>query len=166
MTINVGNDGFYVIHERNAGEALVKWQEAKKSLDFFKEQEMLFRKSIVRAMFPAATVGTNNLPLNGGAVLKAVLKEDYNLMKDDVKKQALAGEPVDPWKSVTAVLDAFAVIGGDVGNLLADRLVKWEPTVSVSEYKQLTKPYRDVFDTVLTIKPASPELKLDLPKAK
>jgi hypothetical protein len=164
--LNTLEDGSVVVTEATRDEALTEWTKAKQALDYFKDREMMLRKSIITGLFPQATIGTNNLTLPGAYELKAVLKNDYSIQKDDVKAQAARNETIDPYKTLNQVLDAFVEIGGDVGGLLADRLIKWEPTVSVSEYKLLTQAYRELFDKVLVIKPASPELKLIPPAAK
>lgn len=128
-------------------DQILLWDATKKELDALKDREMKMRKHIVESNshgFDATQVGTQNVDLGNGWTLKAVVKQSYKLDTDHDKVEA-ALDRLEDWQ--------------------ADRLVKWSPTMSVSEYKKLDDDEREVIDEVLTISTASPTLTLVPPKA-
>jgi hypothetical protein len=73
-------------------------------------------------------------------------------------------------QQVEPVLDAIEALG-ERGRLLADRLVKWTPELSATEYEMLAASEdpidiqaKTLIDAILTVKPASPELTFEPPK--
>lgn len=66
---------------------------------------------------------------------------------------------------VDDALDAVAKCG-NTGAFVADRLVKFEPRLSLTEYKQLTDDQRKAIDTCLTTTPGQPVIELIEPKEK
>jgi hypothetical protein len=124
-------------------EAIMAWDEAKKTLDRAKAREMELRKHIVAGQFDVDKIGTQNVELGNGWKLKAVVKETFTLSSD-----------VD---AVEAMLDGLE-------DWQADRLVKWSPRLMKKEYDELDAEDRAKVDKVLTIKPASPTLELVAPK--
>lgn len=129
--------------EMTRDEQLLAWRDAKKTLDAAKDAEMQMRKHIVDTHFDTSHVGTQNIELGEGWKVKAVVKENYVLDGDNDKVDA-ALDRLEDWQ--------------------AERLVKWSPRLSVSEYKKLDAEDKAVIDGVLTIKPASPTLELVPPK--
>ena len=129
--------------EMTRDEKIMAWNEAKRTLDAAKAAEMEMRKSIVAAEFDTSKVGTQNVELGNGWKLKAVVKESYKL-DSDVEKVEDMLDGLEDWQ--------------------AERLVKWSPTLSVSEYKKLDDEDRAKVDKVLTIAPSSPTLELVAPK--
>lgn len=158
-TFNAKPEPAIKVTEANRDKVLQEWKDIKEKLDKFKALEMEYRLCIVKGLFPAAKVGTNNLPLGSDWKLQAVIKENYTLEK--IPKELA---PPDPWVKVQEALEQFVQLRGDVGAHIADRLVKWEPVLSVSEYKSLPEDLRVVIDKILTVSEASPELKLVPPK--
>lgn len=124
-------------------EKIMAWNEAKKTLDAAKAAEMEMRKAIVATEFDVSHVGTQNVELGNGWKLKAVVKESYKLDKDADKVEDML-DKLENWQ--------------------ADRLVKWTPTLSVSEYKKLDAEDKAKVDAVLTVSPSSPTLELVAPK--
>lgn len=124
-------------------EQLLAWKDAKRTLDAAKEAEMTMRKAIVEAHFDATKVGTQNIELGQGWKVKAVVKQNYKLDSDAEKVEDVL-DTLEDWQ--------------------AERLVKWSPTLSVSEYKKLSDEDRAAIDKVLTIDFASPTLELIAPK--
>jgi hypothetical protein len=127
-------------------QQILAWDAAKKELDALKDREMKMRKHIVESNshgFDPTQVGTHNTDLGNGWTLKAVVKQSYKL-DTDVDKVEAALDKLEDWQ--------------------ADRLVKWSPTMSVSEYKKLDDAERATVDGVLTISIASPTLTLVPPK--
>lgn len=137
-------------------QILQKWLDAKKVLDDAKDLEMQMRNAVVAA-FPfteGAKEGTHRVDLANGWQLKVVLKQNYNLNKDTDK-------------ALTAYENAGAT---DVEKALradlTERLVKWKPTLSISEYRNLDAAALKALEPVLTITDGSPALELIEPKTK
>jgi hypothetical protein len=137
---------------------LAVWNTLKADLERVKELEMHARKSIVPIYFPDPKniEGTQNFDLGNDYKLKVVKKLNYRMAAND---------------KVTAALDAIAEIG-DEGKFIAERLVSYDPRLSVSEYKALDpanpvhKKIKATIDGVVTIAEGSPELTIIEPKAK
>lgn len=126
-------------------EKIVAWKDAKLQLDAFKKLEMELRKELVSENFDHEKLeGTENLELGNDWKLKCVKKLSYKLdNQKGATVKALAAMP----------------------SYVAERLVKWEPKLSTSEYKKLDATNRAIIDEVLTITEASPSLDLVAPKA-
>lgn len=138
-------------------ELLQQWIEKKKTLESAKAEEMELRKQIVSFVAdPDKIEGTENIELGNGYKLKAVKKVTYNFN---------VPEGVDKRDFVDDVLDKLEKVGPE-GKFLADRLVKWNPELSVSEYKELPENFKKIVDEVIVTKEGSPTLELVEPKAK
>lgn len=126
-------------------EKILEWKNAKVQLDAFKTLEMKLRSELVSENFDGSKLeGTENLDLGNSWKLKCVKKLSHKLTnKNGETAKALVALP----------------------SHISERLVKWEPTLSVSEYKRLDPAHRAIIDEVLTIKEASPSLDLVAPKA-
>lgn len=127
-------------------QQIIQWNEVKKTLDQVKETEMMMRKHIVESNshgFDPEQIGTQNVELGNGWILKAVVKQSYKLDPDTDKVDA-ALDKLEDWQ--------------------AERLVKWTASMSVSEYKKLDQAGLDAINPVLTISLASPTLTLVPPK--
>ena len=135
--------------EKNA--LLLNWKSAKTQLNAIKETEMSLRLQVQEAFFPVAsrTKGTQRYQLGEGWAVKLVAKYDYKLDGDKVE----------------AALDQIEAQGPG-GALIAERLVKFTPTLSQTEYKQLGEVDKPIIDAILTITPATPSLELEEPKVK
>lgn len=132
-------------------EALVKWGAISEQLETIKTAEMNLRKIIFGECFPNPKEGTNNLELGAGYILKGTHKLSYNVSnQDDVCTKALE-----------AIHDT-----GNEGPFIAERLIKWKPELSTSEYKKADDKYKKLLEPCLTIKPGSPSLELVAPKGK
>jgi hypothetical protein len=138
---------------------LMEHQKLKDDIDKLKEREMELRKYIVDRCFPNKQEGTNILALGAGYELKAGVKFNYKLDTD--------------LKKVENALDDIAVMGNE-GAFLADRLVKWEATFLLTEYREICKSdatdiqkkIRKRIEDVLTITEAAPTLEIKEPKRK
>lgn len=135
----------------NRDQLLVQWLDSKRALEVAKEREAALRKQIVEsAGFDLSKLeGTERLELGNGYELKAVKKLTYTL---DVAK-------------VDSALDKIEATG-PAGKLIAERLVKFKPELSVREYKELDPKFKKIIDSVLTVKSGMPTLELIEPKAK
>jgi hypothetical protein len=133
---------------------LKAWQEAKGQLDEVKEREAALRKSVFELEFPSPTEGTQRVPLGNGYMLKAVYPLRYECPKDKVLKFAQTEQG----------LEELAKLGPEAG-FVADRLIEWEPVVQIKEYRTLKPEYKTIVDKFVTIKPGSPQLEIEPPKA-
>lgn len=136
---------------------IVAWQQADQELKALKAREMDLRKKVMASAFPQATVGTNTFDLGQGYELKGVRKLNYSLTNGD--------------NQTADALDAIEKLGNE-GAFIADRLVKWKPELSITEYKALDAAnpthvkIKGLIDAVLTITDGSPELNVKEPKNK
>lgn len=141
-------------------QLVMQWEQAKKASDNAIALERTLRTQVVDLCFPADTrkVGTNNLDLGRGVKLKAVTGLRYTLDKADDAART------------NAAVDAIEQTGNE-GEFIAERLVKWKPELSVSEYKKLDmtnpthKRIKDIIDGVLTITPESAQVEIIYPNA-
>lgn len=139
-------------------QLLMKWDLCKKQVEFAKAQEMELRKYIVSRAFPEKHEGVNTKELGNGYALKAGVKFNYSLDNDN--------------KKINAALDAIGKCGNQ-GAFVAERLVNWKPSLSLSEYRELQDDGSDTgkqilrhINSVLTIKEAAPTLEIKEPKVK
>lgn len=125
------------------------WYSAKQSLDYWKDQEEKLRKQVIDSAFKTtARNGTKRVNLNDGVKLKAVFNNTLKLDKDPIKED---------YSHLQAALQG-------VNPQILNKLIKWEPKVSTSEYKKLTDSEQTIVDKVLTIKPGTPQLDIEFPK--
>lgn len=141
-------------------QVLMTWEHAKKTLDDAKEREMTLRKYVVAKAFTTPTEGTNTLDIGNDFKLKAVINYNYNLADND---------------TVEKTLEKIAKVGND-GPFIADRLVKWEATFLLTEYRKLQEGAENnspeaikilkLCNEMLTITDKAPTLEIKEPKAK
>jgi hypothetical protein len=143
-------DGMLLMHEA-----------AKEQLDYWKEKEMEYRKICAKFLVPQGTEGMNNVELGNGFVAKVGIKYNYKLDSDNNK--------------VWAGLEKIENLGNQ-GKFVADRLVSWSPSLSLSEYRELqdqaekgslfAKNCLKEISGFLTIVDAAPTLEIKEPKKK
>lgn len=138
-------------------EKLKAWERTKLDLGALTMRERALRAEVVAELFPAPTIGTNNLDLGNGYTLKFVKGVNYSLDKGDV-------DPNTGLCNTDRALDNMRSTGND-GAFVADRLVKWKPELSISEYKKLSDTHKKIIDKVITTSDASPELTIVVPPA-
>lgn len=139
-------------------DLLVAWQGAKQKLDEAKELEAEFRKASVEFISdPSKKSGTENIELGNGYKAKTVKKLNYGFVKTDDGK-------LDK-KALDRALERIEK-DGPVGELIAERLVKWTPDLSLSEYKLLSDKYKNIIDAVIVTTEGMPTLEIIEPKAK
>lgn len=136
-----------------------QWLAAKQQLDSAKEIEAALRGELVTTYFDnQKEEGTENLELGNGYKLKAVKKLSYRIDKN----------------AIDGALDAIEKLGEE-GKFIAGRLVKWQPELSVSEFKKLQENASSptvaqtivaLITPVLTITPGMPSLEFVEPKAR
>lgn len=140
-------------------KTLMAWETSKKEVEAAKEKEMQLRKKAVALMHdPSRTGSTENVDLGGGwkATFKVPVK--YSFVKN-----------VDGKTDKAKIERALSKIekDGEAGELVAERLVKWTPELSLTEYKQLPEKYLKIINEVLeTSTDGAPTLEIKEPKAK
>lgn len=123
------------------------WNNAKRALGEATSVERALRAQVIEAFSTETSEmasGVENIDLGDGFDLKINHKLDYKLGDRD---------------SVNDALDAIAksMNGGDI---IASRLVKWKPEVSITEYKLLGPIQVGIINKVLTIKPATKSIEI------
>ena len=139
----------------NRDAKILAWEESVKALAAAKEAEAALRREALAETFQfdpeALREGTENFELGNGYKLKAVFKISRNLNNEN--------------DAVDKVLSKIEKAGAE-GQFIAERLVKWKPELSVSEYKKLPEKFKKMIDEVVTSKEATPSLELVAPKSK
>ena len=139
----------------NRDAKIIAWEAAVKALAAAKDAEAALRKEVLAEAFAfdpeALREGTENFELGNGYKLKAVFKISRNLNNEN--------------EAVDKVLSKIEKTGPE-GAFIAERLVKWKPELSVSEYKKLPEKFKRLFDEVVTSKEVMPALELVAPKSK
>ena len=139
----------------NRDAKILAWEAAVKALAAAKDAEAALRKEVLAEAFAfdpeALREGTENFELGNGYKLKAVFKISRNLNNEN--------------EAVDKVLSKIEKTGPE-GSFIAERLVKWKPELSVSEYKKLSEKFKKMIDEVVTSKEAMPSLELVAPKSK
>lgn len=132
-----------------------EWYVAKKALDEVRAREVELRKQVFAADFPEPELGTQRIELGAGYKLKAVYSLSYKLIGGN--------DMVETIQNTVAGLSA-------TGSVLADRLIKWTPELSTSEYKKLDPDVpeqlaiKQLIDKIIETKPATPTLEVEAPK--
>lgn len=144
------------MNENAKRDALIlEWREKQAQLSKLKDEEMALRKQVLGELFSfdpeVLREGTENFELGQGYKVKAVFKIDYKLNNEN--------------DAVDKVLTKMEKAGAE-GAVLAERLVKWEPKLSISEYKKLPDKFRKLIDEIVTTKEATPSVELVAPKSK
>ena len=139
----------------NRDAKILAWEAAVKALAAAKDAEAALRKEVLAEAFAfdpeALREGTENFELGNGYKLKAVFKISRNLNNEN--------------EAVDKVLSKIEKTGPE-GAFIAERLVKWKPELSVTEYKKLPEKFKKLFDEVVTSKEAMPSLELVASKSK
>lgn len=136
---------------------IMAWQASQTKLAAAKESEMQLRKELVEFAFDQSKQsGTETLELGGGYKLKAGKKLNYGFIKGEDGKTDR--------KAIETALTKIEKDGA-VGELIAERLVKWSPELSISEYKKLDEKYRKAIDAVIVTSEGAPTLEFIEPAA-
>lgn len=131
--------------------AIMQWTKSVVELATAKKEEAALRDFVVKLAFPShKDSGTENFELGKGYKLKATFKLNFKF--PDIAK-------------LNSVLDQFEA-KGDAGKLLAERVVKWKPELSLTEYKQLPAEYAALLTPVIETSPGTPSLELVIPDEK
>lgn len=131
------------------------WQHAKEALEMAKAEEMESRVAAVDFMADPEKVGkTDNVELGNGYKAKIKIPVTYSFVKDSNNKL-----------DKTAIDKALSKIEKDPnGELIAERLVKWTPALSLTEYNLLTEKHKTIINAVLVTSEGTPTLEIVEPK--
>lgn len=124
---------------------IIQWEEAAKELAAIKAKEMLLRRRVFDGIFQNPIEGTMRLRIDDKHELVGINKIDRT-----VDEAALSAMVKDLYESGIPV----------------DSLLKYKPSLVISEYRKLSENERNYFDHILIIKPGSPTLKLETIKDK
>jgi hypothetical protein len=143
---------------------LMLWQTAKDSLNFYKEQEMEFRKVCASFLVPEPlkNEGMNTVDLGNNFQAKVGIKLSYKPNSDN--------------KVIWKALEKIEKIGNK-GAFIAERLFSWSPNFLLTEYRQLQEDAEDgsaeakemlkIIETeMITISEAAPTLEIKEAKKK
>jgi hypothetical protein len=156
--------------KRRLVDEVQTWTEDKKALGAAKEAEQASRFALTATCFPNPVKGTQRFSLDGGYNVKLVHGWTYTL--GDKDKTDGQGLKVSVYDQVAALEKQIAALGPE-GQLLVERLIVWKPELKPTEYEQLARDSasevevqaKALIDEILTVKPASPQLTLEEPKA-
>lgn len=125
---------------------IAAWLDAKRKLEEAKEEEDRLREQIIET-YSSGDVeeGTESVELFDGSALKIVRGLTYKL---------------PPTAETNAVLHRIAAMGNHYP-FIAERLVKWEPKLLLSEYRKLNAddPAKKLIDSILITTPSKPQVK-------
>lgn len=125
-------------------EKLMAWQEVYGRLAAAAIREKALRTMAVEAAFPGATEGTHTIELGSQWIAKVQIKMNYTPANTPEMKAAVAA---------------------NVSPEIAERLVKYEPKLSVTEWRRLSDAQRFALGPHVTIKPGMPTLEILAPGA-
>ena len=144
------------------------WLNDKTGLDIAKEAEIEARKKVTATLFPTPKKGTQRYPLNNGYAVKLVYT--LNAKLGDKDKADEDGVVIPVRQQVQDVEDKIIALGR-IGEMLASRLIKWTPELSLSEFGKLNRDdpveaeVAKLIEEILTITPGSPQLTFVEPKS-
>jgi hypothetical protein len=158
----------FVAPDQLCVEDVQEWRDKAAQLAKIKASEMLLRQRVFKHFFPAPGEGTNNAQLPDGT--KIVGKYPITRKVDEGKLAALKAWTV---ADMRAYLESLGVTTQGVPDetkvtdflkISVDKLVEWDPKLSITEYRTLTAEQMTIFDSILEIKPGSFALDIILPK--
>lgn len=137
---------------------LQEWQMAKEALEIAKEAELKARNAAVELMADPEKVGkTDNVELGNGYKAKIKIPLRYGFIQDSDGK--LDKSRID--KALSKIEK-----DGAAGELIAERLVKWIPALSLTEYNQLSPKHLAIINEVIVTSEGTPTLEIIEPKKK
>lgn len=157
------------VEQKNA--LIAVWMNDKGEATRAVETEKYSRQEVTDALFPNPKKGTQRyVSPEGFGAIKLVHGWTYTLGDKDKVGEDTLKVPIKD--QVDAVLTAIEGLG-ERGVLIADRCVKWKPELVVSEYEALAlsdngtdAEAKALIDSILSVKPASPQLTFEPPKVK
>lgn len=138
----------------NDQQLIAHWHKTQGLAATWKQKEVGIREEVVRRLFAEKPTGTHNYDLGKGYILKCVKKETYT----PIVKKTLPDDV-----TITEALQKIRTLGNE-GSFIADRIVKWKPELSLTEFKQAPDNIKNLILDAIVIKPAMPTLEVVEPK--
>ena len=130
------------IEDQTIEQLIADWNQADQQQKFWRDKETTLRAELVTKLY-TKTKGTEHIPLRAGWELTIERGEDYKLNNKNGEVLALVDE---------------------LSEEVAGLVLKWVPEIVKRNYDALSEETKAKFNNVLTIKPASPQVKLLPPK--
>lgn len=127
-------------HNRDA--ILMAWREKQAQLKTLSAEEKLLREEAIAASFAAPEIGTNTLELGNGYKLKATLKQNVTVQKNE------NGD----YSHIPQVCQLI----GESGNYL----FKWKPELDRKVYDSLTHEEQLIVNRFITFTDGTPALEI------
>lgn len=155
-------------------KTLFTWFEKKTQLAKLRAEESLLRDAVFKHYFKSPKEGVNRIdlgetiPESRGYDLKLEFSYDRKIdeqqltalralkVKDMLEQLKNLGFPVDSYAPDDLVVDAL--------KLPLDKLIRYKPELVTKEWRTLTEEQHKIFDRILEIKPASPQLNIEMNK--
>lgn len=133
---------------------IVDWQKKKLALDALAEEELIARNKVIAFYAEDFTdkAGTENYDLTDGYKIKLVFAQRLSV------PSAKNGE------AVKEVIAKLAKTGED-GKFIGERLFRWKPELSKTEWDALTPSMKRIVAPIVTQKAAQPTVEIVAPKA-
>lgn len=168
VAVEAGPELQLTVEQKNA--YIKAWLGWKNQKAYTEEMEKGARDTMVGALFPNPTKGTQRfVSPEGFGSIKLVYGWTYTLGHKD-KVDANTGLKVPVEDQANDVLDAIEKLG-ERGKFLAARVFRFKPELVVSEYEALCASddpddakAKELIDSILTVKPASPQCTFEPPK--
>jgi hypothetical protein len=163
---NDTSKGIKTMSEEDRNALIVQWREAQRQLNIFKDAEATLRAQIVATYFdPAKEKGTEHLQLGEGYKLTCVKKLTAKIDRSRIDEK----------------LNEIETVNAEA-KFIADRLFKWNPELSTTEWNDVSERAEGGNETcqkimeiliggpkdipVVTFAPGMPSLTFVEPKAK
>lgn len=129
---------------------LEQWENAKAQAEATKAAELTARAAVVEwAGSEDIAKGVENIPLAQGYTLKITKKINYNVDNAVARLQ----------------LSEIAATGEE-GKVVADRIMTWKPSLSLTEYGKLKPEFKKLIDRCISTSVATPTIEIVAPKTK
>lgn len=143
-----------------------KWHDLQEQLQAIKDLERKARKEALDAAFAKPREGTNTHDFGNGYKFKVQYNTErkFTVPLNLELPERAPGKPAGVNEAVDHMVERMRRASNE-GAFYAERLVKWEPKISNTEYKELPEPLRKIVDEyiVTDYKFASP--KIEAPKS-
>jgi len=141
------------------------WYKIKEQMDGLKTQEKTFRKEITNRYFPKPREGTNRHAFEYGYEIKMQLPWSYKF----IVPNNFPNVPTAEGEREPTVIDAVEAMCNELrqasnqAGFVIDRLIKWEPKIAVSEFKDLPDNLKSIVARYVESKPGSPQIEFIQP---
>lgn len=132
---------------------IIDWQDKQNARKKAEEEEMKARLAVVAFFHEDTTdkAGTENVDIGQGFTLKMEFRQNYSV------PSAKNGE------AAKGVMSKLTALGAE-GAAIAQRIFRWKPELSKTEYDLLSPQAKRIVDKVVTQKAGTPALTIVPPK--